>query len=130
MMQATESWHRQNPAARFGPICRLATGSRYLGQREVGAVLVIAVDVFIHEAFQVPPIENEHMVKQIKLASADPTLGNAVLTRTSEAGALELNAETLQRLIHFVVKLWAAIKDLVSGGRVVGERLAQLLNGP
>ena len=108
MMPATESWYRHNPAARFGPICRLTTGWRSLGQREMGAVLTIVVDVFIHEAFHVPPIENDHMVKQITSASADPTLGNAVLPRTSEAGALGLNAEILYSFDNFIVELRAA----------------------
>ena len=74
----------------------------------MGAVLVIVVDVFIHEAIQVPAIENDHMVKQIMSASADPTLGDAVLPCTSEAGALGLNAEILYSFDNFIVELRAA----------------------
>ena len=96
----------------------------------MGAILEIVEDVFVHQAFQMPPIENDHMVEQIPAAGAYPAFRNAVLPWTSEAGALGLNAETLHCFDHFIIELWAAIKDQVAGGRVIGKRLAQLLNDP
>jgi hypothetical protein len=75
-------------------------------------------------------IQNDHMVEQIAAAVADPTLGDAVLPRTSEAGPLGLDAEALHRVDHFFIELCAAIKDQIAGRRVVRERLAQLLNDP
>ena len=41
-----------------------------------------------------------------------------------------LNAETLHCLDHFIIELWAPIEDPVAGGRIIGKRLAQLLNDP
>src|SRR6476646_4016595 len=94
------------------------------------AILEIVEDVFVDKAFQMPPIENDHMVEQIPAAGAYPAFRNAVLPWTSKAGALGLNAETLHCFDHFIIELWAAIKDQVGGGRVIGKRLAQLLHDP
>src|ERR1700677_1173925 len=91
---------------------------------------MIVVDVFIHEAFQMPFIQNDHMVEQVPAAASDPTLGNAILPRTPEAGALGLNAEALHCLDHFAAEVSGAIKNQVAGCRVEGERLAQLLSHP
>src|ERR1035441_1368793 len=77
-----------------------------------------------------PPIENDHVVEQIPSAGAYPAFRNTVLPWTSEARPLWLDAETLHCLDHFIIELWAAIKDQLARGRVVRERLAQLLNDP
>jgi hypothetical protein len=101
-----------------------------ISSESVGAILEIVEDVFVDQAFQMPPTENDHMVDQIPAAGAYPAFRNAVLPWTSEARALGLNAETLHCFNHFIIELWAAIKDQVGGGRVIGKRLAQLLNDP
>ena len=75
-------------------------------------------------------IQDNYMVEQVPAAIADPTLGNAILPRTPEAGSLWLNAEALHRANDFFIEVCAAIKDQVFGSRVVGECLAQLLDCP
>ena len=70
------------------------------------------------------------MVEQIPAAVAHPALGDAVLPRTAEAGLLGLDAKARYGIDHVIVELRAAIKDQIAGGRVVRERLAQLLNNP
>jgi hypothetical protein len=75
-----------------------------------------------------PFIHNDHMVQQIASTAADPTLGNTILPRTSEAGSLGLNAEALNCFDHFAAEVCTAIKDQVSGGSIEWECLAQLLN--
>jgi len=87
------------------------TCRRSLFQREMGAILEIVENVFVDQAFEMPPIENDHMVEQIPAAGAYPAFRNAVLPWTSEAGALGLNAETLHCFDHFIIELWASIKD-------------------
>ena len=96
----------------------------------MGAILEIVKDVFVDQAFEMAPIENDRMVEQIPPAGAYPAFRNAVLPWTSETGALGLNAETLHSFDHFIVELRAAIKNHVAGDRVIGEGLAQLLNDP
>jgi hypothetical protein len=41
--------------------CRAATGC-FLCQRKMNSILVIVADVLIHEAFQMPFIQNDHVV--------------------------------------------------------------------
>ena len=106
------------------------TCRRSLFQREMGAILEIVENVFVDQAFEMPQIENDHMVEQFPAAGAYPAFRNAVLRWTSEVGALGLKAETLQCFDHFVIELWASIKDQVAGSRVIGKRLAQLLSDP
>ena len=75
-------------------------------------------------------LQFRHMIEQNPAAAAYPVFRTAVLPWTSEAGALGLNDKTLNCCNHFIIELWAAIKDQVAGCGVIGERLAQLLNGP
>jgi hypothetical protein len=115
MMQTTQPWYRSHLVTAAGIFLCFTTGRRSLFQREMGAVLEIVDNVFVHQALQVPPIENDHMVEQIPPAGAYPAFRNAVLSWTSEAGALWLNAETLHSFDHFIVELRAAIKNHPAG---------------
>ena len=91
---------------------------------------MLVADVFSHQALQMPLAEDDHVVEQISAAISDPTLGDTVLPRTTEAGSLRLDADALHSLDHFVVELCPAIKNQVAGRRVVWECLAQLLDDP
>ena len=51
-----------------------------------------------------PFVHNDHMVEQIPAAVADPTLGNAVLLRTSKTGSLELDPKALYCVDHFFIE--------------------------
>lgn len=115
MMQAAKSWHRYDSAAGFGILLSLTSGRCSLRQREMRPVFVIIADVLPHQAFQMPLIQNNYMVKQIASAVADPALGHAVLPRTAEAGSLRLNAEALHSVDHFLIEIGPAIKDQMRG---------------
>ena len=106
MMQTAEPWHGNDPAACIG-ISSAASRPAWglLRQAKMRSVLVVVTDVLIHQAFQMPFIENDHMVEQIAAAVADPTLGNAVLPRTSEAGSLWLDAEALYGVDDFFIEV-------------------------
>ena len=130
MMESAQPWHRDNFAVGIRIFRSLTAGGRFLRQREMGAVLMVIADVLSHEALQMALVENDHVVEQVPAAVADPTVGNAVLPRTAETGPLGLNAETLHCVDHVAIELCAAIKDQVTGRRVVRECLAQLLNHP
>jgi hypothetical protein len=69
------------------------------------SVLTVIANVLIHQAFQMPFVENDHMVKEVPAAASDLTLGNAALPRTPEAGALRLDAKTLHCVDHFAIEL-------------------------
>jgi hypothetical protein len=75
-------------------------------------------------------IQDDHMVKQIPAAVANPTLANPVLPWTSETGPLWLNAKALHGVDDFLIEARAAIKDQVAGRRVIGKSFAKLLDNP
>jgi hypothetical protein len=130
MMQAAKSWHGYDSERWIGVVCCLTVHRRSICQRKMRPVVVIVTDVFIHEAFQMTFVQDNHMIKQIPAAVTDPTLCNTVLPRTSEARPLRLDTEALDRINHFCAEVCAAIKDQVPGGAVAGECFAQLLNDP
>jgi hypothetical protein len=87
-------------------------------------VLMIVANIFAYQTFQVPFIQDDHVVEEIPLAVTDPTLRNAILLWTSKAGSFGLDAKTLHRADHIAIELWAAIKDQVAGSRIAGKGLA------
>ena len=105
MMQTAEPWHGYDTAPGIGLHRRFTTRWCFFRQHEMSAVLVVVADVFVHQAFQVAFIENDHMVEQITAAVANPALGNTVLPRTAETGSLELNAEAFYCIDHFFIEL-------------------------
>ena len=111
MMKTAESWYRYDPSTGARIPFSTTTGRRSLRQREMRPVFVIAANVLTHQAFQMPLIQDNYMVKQIAAAVADPALGHAVLPRTAEAGSLQMNAETLHGVDHFLNEIGTAIKD-------------------
>ena len=71
---------------------------------------MVITDVFVHQAFQMPLIEDDHMVEQIPSAVAGPVLCNAILPGASEAGPLGLDSKALHRDDHLWVKILARSK--------------------
>ena len=130
VMQSTQSRHRDDLAIGASSIFRLAAGRRSLRQREMSSILVVIADVFSHEVFQMALVDDDRMVEQIPPTVANPSVGNTVLPRTSEAGPLGLNAEALYGVDHLRIETGPAVENQVAGRRVIGERLAQLLNDP
>src|ERR1035438_7958249 len=91
MMKTSEPWHRCNLATDTGILSCLSPAGRSLRQREMRSVFMVVTNVFADQAFQMPFVENNHMVKQVPSAIANPTLCNTVLPRTSEAGSDRLH---------------------------------------
>ena len=131
MMQTAEPWHRYYPVTHNAGVTHCLTiRGRFLRQRKMSSILVIIPDVLVHQAFQMPFVENDHMIDQIATTIPDPALGDTVLPRAPETGSLWLDAKALHRVDHFFIKLRAAIEDQIARRRVVGKCLAQLLNNP
>lgn len=128
MMETAEPGHRYNPAAHTGVGHCFTTRRSFLCQREMRPVLVVVTDVLVHQASEMPFIQNNHVVEQIATAVANPSFGDTILPRTSEAGSLRLDAEVLHRVDYFIIELRAAIKNQVARRRIVRKRLAQLLD--
>jgi hypothetical protein len=50
-----------------------------LSQAKVRSIFVVVADVLVHQSFQMPFIDNDHMVEQIPAAVANPPFRNTVL---------------------------------------------------
>ena len=88
------------------------------------SIFVVVADAF--EAFQMPFIHHDDVVKEIPAAVANPTLGNTTLPWTSKTGPLWLDAKTLHCEDGFLIEARDAIEDQVAGCRVIRKRVAQL----
>jgi hypothetical protein len=129
-MQATKSWHGYDWATYIRVLLWFAIRRCSLCEHEMCLVVVVVKDVLVQQAFQMPFIYNDHMVKQIPAAVANPTLGNTVLPWTLETGPLWLNAKALHCVDDFLIEARAAIKDQVARGRVIGKVLREAAGQP
>jgi len=75
-------------------------------------------------------IQYDHMVEQVSSTVADPTLGNSILSRTSEAGPFGLDAEALHETGDLFIEVRRPVEDQIFCGVFVRECLSQLLNDP
>ena len=130
MMQATKPWRRHNLAACVMTLRHFSARRSLLAQTKVGSVLVVVTDVLIHEALQMPLIENDHVVEQIAAAVTNPALGDAVLPGATKVGSFRLDAEAPDSIDDFFIEIAATVEDQVARRGVVRECLAQLLNNP
>jgi hypothetical protein len=130
MMQPAKPWHRYDFATCIGILRGLTTGRRSLRQREMRSIFVVVTDVLVHQAFQMPFIQDDHMVKQISSTASDPALGNTILPRTSETGSFRLDAQCLNGTDDALTEVRSPIEDQILRRRIVGECFAQLLRNP
>ena len=111
MMQTTKARHRDNVLrVRRLYCCRSVVGS-LLRQPEMRAVVVVVVDVLVHEALKMALVENDNMIEQIAAAVTDEAFGYAVLPRTAVTCTLGLDAKALHSFDYIGVEVRAAIKD-------------------
>jgi hypothetical protein len=101
MMQTTQPWHRCHLVTDAGSFPCFTARRCSLFQRAMCAILEIVADVFFHQAFQLPLIENDHVVEQIPASGADPAFRNTVLPWTFEARSLWLDTEAPHHFGHF-----------------------------
>ena len=99
-------------------------------QREMGSIFMVVADVFIHQPFQMPPTYYDHVVEQVSSAATNPSLGDAVLPRTSVAGPFTMDAEALHRADHLLIEVRCPVEDQVTRERIVWKGLPQLLDDP
>src|ERR1017187_7948212 len=130
MVETTDSRHRKDFADRICIRCCRSTRGRPLLQREVRPILVVITNVFSHQPFQMPLVEQDYMIEQIPSAITNPAFCNTVLPWTSEAGPLGLDAEALHCADNFLIEVCCAIEDQVGGHLVIRKGLTQLLRDP
>ena len=130
MMQTAEPRHRYDLVASYGIRSGFAAGRRSLRQREMRAVVMVVADVLFHQPFQMAFIEHDHMVEQVSSTATNPTFGDTVLPRTSEAGSFGLDAEAFDGADDFFVEVRSSVENEMFRGAIVGECFPQLLHDP
>jgi hypothetical protein len=130
MMQAAKPWDRHNRVIRTCIHLHLSTSGRSLRQREMRSILMVVADVLFHEAFQVPLIENNHMIEQISSTAADPAFRDAILPRASETGSFGFDAEALHGSGDIFIEIRGPVENQIPRRGIVGECFPQLLCDP
>jgi hypothetical protein len=130
MVQAPKLRCTNNLGLRRSVLCSRSTCGRLLRQSQVRPVVMVVADVFGHEPFEMPLVEDDDVIEQVPAAVADKALGDAVLPRASEAGPLGLNAEALHCVDDIFAEVRRPVEDQILRCRVVRESLAQLLRDP
>jgi len=111
VVQSAESWHGDDlVCARRGQRCNSASG-RVLPYPEVRPIFVVIVDVVFQQSSQVPLVQNDHVVERIPTHTSDPTLGDAVLPRTSKSRSDRFCAVLFDGRDDVSRELGIAVKD-------------------
>jgi|SRR3984893_13453417 len=87
MVQAAESRQRLNLAFSRRADSGWPTYWRVLRESEMSSILVVIEHVLRHQPFEMPLIQDDHVVKQVSSATSNPAFGNPVLPRTAKGSA-------------------------------------------
>jgi hypothetical protein len=110
MVQATESRKGLNlPFTRRVNFCRPTCG-RVLRESEMRPVLMVVEHVRRHEPFEMPLIQDDHVVQQVAPATSHPALRNTVLPRTAKGRASWFASHVPQSRKHLGSKLCVAVE--------------------
>src|SRR6516164_6459852 len=92
-------------------------------------VLMVIEQVRRHQSFEMPLIQDDHVVQQVAPAIS-PTLSNTVLPRTAKGCAGWLAPHLLHSRNHLGAKLCVAVEQQESVRLLVGPCFSQLLDYP
>jgi hypothetical protein len=130
MIQAAEPG-RGNDLAFHDCILFCYSSSRsLLLQSKMRSVLVVVVDVVVHQALQMSLVENDHMIEQFSAAAPHESLRNTVLPGTLKAGSFGLDAEGPDILNNLFIEVLGAVEDQMARCGIVGKSFTHLLDHP
>src|SRR5215469_3167966 len=86
------------------------TSWRVLRQSQMRPVLMVIAQVGRHQSFEMPLIEDDHMVQQVASATSYPALSNTVLPRTAKGRARWLASHVSHSRNHIGAKLGVAVE--------------------
>ncbi len=110
MVQPPESRQGLNLAFTLrANFCR-PTCWRVLRESEVSPVLMIVEQVRRHQLFEMPLIQDNHVVQQVALATSHPALRNTVLPRTAKGRASWLTSHVPHSRNHIGAKLCVSVE--------------------
>src|SRR6516164_6231983 len=120
MVQPAESRKGLNLAfTRSANFCS-TTCWRVLRESKMRPVRMVIEQVGRHESFEMPLIEDDHVVQQVASATSYPALGNTVLPRTAKGRASWLASHFLHSRKHLGAKLCVAVEEQESVRLLVG----------
>ena len=91
-----------------------------LRESKMRPVLVIIEQVGRHKSFEMPLIEDDHVVQQVASATSYPALSNTVLPRTAKGCASWLASHVSHSRNHIGAKLGVAVEEQESVRLLVG----------
>jgi hypothetical protein len=100
MMQTAKTRQGDDAGTRASALLRGPVPRRLFPQAKMRPVLVIIADVAIHEAFQMPLVEYDHMIEQFVTTAGHEPFRNAILPRASEAGERVTSTSVLSEPHH------------------------------
>ena len=83
---------------------------RVLREAEVRPALMVIEQVRRHQPFEMPLIQNDHVVKQIVPAASHPALSNTVLPRTAKGRASWLSSDVPRGRSYIGSKLCVSVE--------------------
>src|SRR6516225_1833209 len=130
MVQPAESRKGLNLAStRRANFC-CTTCWRVLRESKMRPVLMVIEQVRRHQSFEMPLIEDDHVVQQVASATSHPALSNTVLPRTAKGRARWLASHVSHSRKHIGAKLGVAVEQQESVRLFVGPCFSQLLYNP
>src|ERR1700682_4107765 len=110
MMQSAEP--RQGLNLAFSPRadCCWPTCCPVLRESGMSPILVVVEHVLRHQPFEMPLIQDDHVVKQVSSTTSNPALSNTVLPRTAKGRASWLDSHLPHCRNHVGSKLCVSIE--------------------
>jgi hypothetical protein len=113
MVQAAESRKGLNLAFTLRPnFCR-PTCRRVFSESKMCPVFVIVEQVGRHQPFEMPLIQDDHVVQQVAPATSHPALSSTVLPRTAKGCARWLASHFPHSRNHIVPRLCVAVESRI-----------------
>src|SRR5215469_13403246 len=110
MMQPAESRKGLNLAFTGRANFCCTTCGRVLREPKMSPVLMVIEQVGRHQSFEMPLIQDDHVVQQVASATSHPTLSNTVLPRTAKGRASWLASHVSHGRNHIGAKLCVAVE--------------------
>src|ERR1700745_2148298 len=110
MVQPAESRKRVNLAFSLKANCCRPTCWRVLRESKMRPVLVIVEQVRRHQPFEMPLVQDDHVVQQVASATSHPALRDTVLPRTTKGRARWLDSHVPHSRNHIASKLCVSIE--------------------
>src|SRR5664279_2978659 len=129
-MQPAESRQRDDLFSAGRNRRRNSPNGCVLPKAKMSPVFVIVEQIQRHQPFQMPLIQDDHVVQQVAPATSYPALRNPVLPWTAKGSASWLASHLPHSRNHIGSKLSVSVEEQESVRLLVGPGFSQLLYNP